>query len=79
MKFQLSKSTLKKLLTGTTIINYFVLITYVFLLISASSFSSHFVFLLSIPAYVLSRSWLLIVGLFGFEILLITYYWYKNK
>ncbi len=79
MKFQLSKSTLKKLLTGTTIVNYVVLITYVFLLISASSFTSHFVFLLSIPAYVLSRSWLLIVGLFGFEILLITYYWYKNK
>ncbi len=79
MKFQLSKGILKKLLAGTTIINYLVLVTYVFLLISASSFSSHFVFLLSIPAYVLSKSWLLIIGLFGFEILLITYYWYKNK
>lgn len=79
MKFQLSKSTLKKLLTGTTVINYVILVTYIFLLISASSFSNYFVFLLSLPAYVVSKSWLLILGLFGFEILLITYYWYKNS
>ncbi len=79
MKFQLSKGTLKKLLIGTTVINYLFLVTYIFLLISASSFSSQFIFLLSIPSYVLSKSWLLIIGFFGFEILLITYYWYKNR
>jgi len=35
--------------------------------------------MLSLPAYVLSRSWILIVGLFGFEILLLIYYRYKEK
>ena len=79
MKLQLSNSTLKKLLAVTTVANYLLIVTYIFLLISASSISNYFVFLISIPAYVLSNSWVLIIAVFGFEILLITYYWYKNK
>jgi hypothetical protein len=35
--------------------------------------------MLSIPAFIFSRSWLLIAGLFGFEIFLIIYYVFKSK
>ncbi|NHJ04435.1 MAG: hypothetical protein EAX90_06400 [Candidatus Heimdallarchaeota archaeon] len=34
---------------------------------------------MSIPAYIISKSWILIVGLFGFEGCILAYYWYKNK
>ncbi|MHA1187315.1 MAG: hypothetical protein ACTSXA_12230 [Candidatus Heimdallarchaeota archaeon] len=79
MKFSLSNKTLKKILIGTTVVNYILLIAYGFLLISALLFENYAIFMLSLPAYVLSRSWILIVGLFGFEILLLIYYRYKEK
>ena len=79
MKFSLSIRTLKKILIGTTVINYIILVAYVFLVISVSFFESYAVFLLSLPAYVLSKSWLLVLGFFGFEGCLLLYYWYKNK
>lgn len=79
MKFSLSIRTLKKILIGTTIINYIILVAYVFLIVSVTFFESYAVFLLSLPAYVLSKSWLLVLGFFGFEGCLLLYYWYKNK
>lgn len=79
MKFSLSIRTLKKILIGTTIINYIILVAYVFLVVSVTFFESYAVFLLSLPAYVLSKSWLLVLGFFGFEGCLLLYYWYKNK
>jgi hypothetical protein len=79
MKFKLSRDLLRKLLIGTTVFNIILLITYVFLLISASFLENYFIFILSIPAFVFSKSWLLITGLFGVEICLLIYYWYKNK
>lgn len=79
MKIKLSQSLLRKILIGTTIFNCLLLVTYVFLLISAYFIENYTVFMLSIPAYIFSRSWLLIAGLFGFEICLIIYYLYKNK
>ncbi|MCE7745158.1 MAG: hypothetical protein GPJ52_08510 [Candidatus Heimdallarchaeota archaeon] len=79
MKFSLSIRTLKKILIGTTVINYIILVAYVFLIVSLSFFESYAVFLLSLPAYVLSKSWLLVLGFFGFEGCLLLYYWYKNK
>lgn len=79
MKFNLSKSMLKKILMGTTILNYILLITYVFLLITAFVYENYAFFIISIPAYILSNSWLFLLGFFGFEIFLITYYWYKDK
>ncbi len=79
MKFSLSKKTLKKILIGTTVVNYILLVAYVFLLVSALLFENYAIFILSLPAYVLSKSWLLIVGFFGFEVCLLVYYWYKKK
>ncbi|NHJ32593.1 MAG: hypothetical protein FK732_07005 [Asgard group archaeon] len=79
MKFSLSIRTLKKILIGTTVINYIILVAYVFLIVSVTFFDNYAVFLLSLPAYVLSKSWLLILGFFGFEGCLLLYYWYKNK
>ncbi|NHJ49405.1 MAG: hypothetical protein FK733_16565 [Asgard group archaeon] len=79
MKIKLSRKLLRKILIGTTIFNSLLLVTYVFLLISTYFLENYTVFLLSIPAYVLSNSWMLIVGLFGFEVLLIVYYWFKTK
>ncbi len=79
MKIKLSSGTLKKILIGTTVINYILLVTYVFLLISASIGGNYTIFLLSIPAYILSNSWLLIVGFFGFEVCLLFYYWMKTR
>ncbi|MHA1434571.1 MAG: hypothetical protein ACTSO7_12090 [Candidatus Heimdallarchaeota archaeon] len=79
MKFSLSKKTLKKILIGTTIVNYILLVAYGFLLISALFFENYAIFMLSLPAYIFSRSWILIAGLFGFEILLLAYYKYKDK
>ena len=79
MKFSLSKKTLKKILIGTTVVNYILLVAYVFLLVSALLFENYAIFILSLPAYVLSKSWLLIVGFFGFEACLLVYYWYKKK
>ncbi|MBK5112997.1 MAG: hypothetical protein KGD59_08245 [Candidatus Heimdallarchaeota archaeon] len=79
MKFSLSIRTLKKILIGTTVINYIILVAYIFLIVSITFFDSYAVFLLSLPAYVLSKSWMLILGFFGFEGLLLVYYWYKNK
>jgi len=79
MKFSLSIRTLKKILIGTTVINYVILVAYVFLIVSITFFESYAVFLLSLPAYVLSKSWLLVLGFFGFEGCLLLYYWYKNK
>ncbi|MGC9780487.1 MAG: hypothetical protein HZR80_14670 [Candidatus Heimdallarchaeota archaeon] len=79
MKIKLSSGTLKKILIGTTVINYILLVTYVFLLISASIGGNYTIFLLSVPAYILSNSWLLIVGFFGFEACLLFYYWMKTR
>ena len=79
MKFSLSIRTLKKILIGTTVVNYVILVAYVFLIVSVTFFESYAVFLLSLPAYVLSKSWLLVLGFFGFEGCLLLYYWYKNK
>ena len=79
MKFKLSKGVLRKLLIGTTIVNYILLVTYLFLIISSLTLGNYVFFILSLPAYILSKSWILIVGLFGFEGLLLIYYWYKNK
>jgi hypothetical protein len=79
VKIKISVKTLRKILVGTTIINYLLLGTFIFLLLSATTVNNYTVFLLSVPAYVLSRSWLLLVGLFGFEGLLLVYYWMKIK
>lgn len=79
MKIKFSRSVLRKILIGTTIFNCILLVTYVFLLISATFIENYTIFMLSIPAYVFSKSWLLILGLFGFEVCLIIYYWYKSK
>jgi hypothetical protein len=54
-------------------------VAYIFLIVSITFFDSYAVFLLSLPAYILSKSWMLILGFFGFEGLLLVYYWYKNK
>jgi len=67
------------MLIGMTIFNVLLLVTYVFLLISATVFENYTIFILSIPAYLFSESWLLIIGLFGFEGCLIFYYWSKVK
>jgi len=79
LKFKLSKSMLRKLLMGTTIVNYILLITYLFLLISSFTLGNYTIFILSIPAYIISKSWILIVGLFGLEGCILAYYWYKNR
>ncbi|NHJ40663.1 MAG: hypothetical protein FK731_11570 [Asgard group archaeon] len=79
MKIKLSQSILRKILIGTIVFNSILLVTYVFLLISATLIENYTIFLLSIPAYIFSKSWLLILGLFGFEVCLIVYYWYKSK
>lgn len=79
MKFSLSKKTLKKILIGTTIVNYILLLAYGFLLISTLLFENYAIFMLSLPAYIISKSWMLIAGLFGFEILLLIYYRYKDR
>ncbi|MFW9922138.1 MAG: hypothetical protein ACFFDW_02490 [Candidatus Thorarchaeota archaeon] len=79
MKLSLSNRFLKKVLLGTTIVNYLLLVTYICHLISIFLFENYTIFLLSVPAYIMSNSWLLLVGFFGFEGLLIFYYWWKNK
>lgn len=79
MKLKLSLSLLRKLLIGITAFNVLLLVTFVFLIISATVFENYTIFMLSIPAYLFSESWLLIIGLFGFEGCLIFYYWTKSK
>jgi len=79
MKFKLSVSLLRKIIIGTTIFNGFLLITYIFHIITLTVNETYMLFILSIPAFLLSKSWLLLIGLFGFEGLLLTYYWLKTR
>ncbi|MHA1211612.1 MAG: hypothetical protein ACTSSH_04035 [Candidatus Heimdallarchaeota archaeon] len=79
MKLKIKTVTLRKLLIGTTVFNVILLITYGFLLVSATIIENYTIFMLSIPAYLFSNSWLLMLGLFGFEGLLLLYYWVKTR
>ena len=79
MKLKISNNLLRKIIIGTTIFNCLLLVAYVCLLISATLFENYVIFIISIPAYIISDSWLLIIGLFGFESLLLLYYWIRNK
>ena len=79
MKLRISESKLRKAVIGTTVFNGLLLVTYIFHLITLMVNETYTLFILSLPSYLLSRSWLLLIGLFGLESLLLVYYWFKSK
>ncbi|NHJ87366.1 MAG: hypothetical protein FK734_18015 [Asgard group archaeon] len=79
MKINMSLHTLRKILIGSTIVNYLILVTYIFLIVSATVYENYTIFLMSIPAYIISNSWLFIIGFLGIQGLVVVYYLYKRK
>ncbi|MEA2071100.1 MAG: hypothetical protein U9O98_07395, partial [Asgard group archaeon] len=79
MKFALNRKTTKKILIGSAIFNYVLLVTYICLLLSTFLEKNYLLFIIGIPAYILSENWLLLIGIFGFEVCLILYWFVREK
>ncbi|MBD3189918.1 MAG: hypothetical protein GF308_04715 [Candidatus Heimdallarchaeota archaeon] len=79
MKFSLNPRAQRIILISTTVINYLLLLAYIFLLISSFVVDSYIIFLFSIPAYLLNNSWLFLILFFIVEILVMVYGWLKQR